>query len=355
MRAAAPQTPIVVLSGQDDEETTLRALHMGAQDYLLKGRTESDTIARSIRYAIERARTEEELRQSEERFRLLVQGVRDYAIFMLDPGGRVESWNEAAAHKRVPGERDSRRALLYFLHRRGCREGCPEEHLRIAAADGRYEEEGLRVRKDGSTFWAETVITASRDVAGQLHGFSNITRDITGRKEAEEALRSSPKGACRPQVRSRRVGNHRHGRREGYDHLCKRQVLRGLQVLQRRVSSRDHRIVDPAYHPERFVDGLWRTITRGEVWRREIKHPARDGTYYWLDATIVPSLDERGEPYRYVAICNDITRRKEAEEALRRSLEGLANLKFAVHDEEVRAGVGGSWTPTTRGVPSREG
>ena len=91
MRAAAPQTPMVVFSGQVDEETTLQALHMGAQDYLIKGRTESDTIARSIRYAIERARTEEELRQSEERFRLLVQGVRDYAIFMLDPGGRVEA------------------------------------------------------------------------------------------------------------------------------------------------------------------------------------------------------------------------------------------------------------------------
>src|ERR671911_93576 len=79
MRAAAPQTPMVVLSGQDDEETTLQALHMGAQDYLLKGKADNDTMARSIRYAIERARTEKELRQSEERFRLLIQGVRDYA------------------------------------------------------------------------------------------------------------------------------------------------------------------------------------------------------------------------------------------------------------------------------------
>jgi PAS domain S-box-containing protein len=335
VRAAAPQTPMVVLSGQDDEETTLQALHMGAQDYLLKGQTDNDTMARSIRYAIERARTEEELRRSEERFRLLVQSVRDYAIFMLDPGGRVESWNEAAANingyqaSEIVGEHFS-----IFYTDEDVEWGRPEEQLRIAAADGRYEEEGLRVRKDGSTFWGETVITASRDVAGQLHGFSNITRDITGRKEAEEALRRSLKEladlkfALDESVIIAMVGV------KGRITYVNDKFCEVSRYSREEFLAGGHQIVDPAYHPERFVDGLWQTITRGEVWRGEVKHPARDGTYYWLDATIVPSLDERGEPYRYVAICNDITRRKEAEEALRRSLEELANLKFAVHDEE---------------------
>jgi PAS domain S-box-containing protein len=336
MRTAAPQTPMVVLSGQDDEETALRALHMGAQDYLLKGRTESDTIARSIRYAIERARTEEELRQSEERFRLLVQGVRDYAIFMLDPGGRVESWNEAAAQingyeaSEIVGEHFS-----IFYTDDDVERGSPEEQLRIAAADGRYEEEGLRVRKDGSTFWAETVITASRDVAGQLHGFSNITRDITGRKEAEEALRRSLKELADLKFALDESVIIAMADVKGRITYVNDKFCEVCRYSREEFLAGDHQIVDPAYHPERFVDGLWRSITQGEVWRGEIKHPDRDGTYYWLDATIVPSLDERGEPYRYVAICNDITRRKEAEEALRRSLEELANLKFAVHDEEI--------------------
>jgi PAS domain S-box-containing protein len=335
IRAVSPQTPMVVLSSQDDEETTLQALHMGAQDYLLKGRTESDTIARSIRNAIERARTEEELRQSEERFRLLVQGVRDYAIFMLDTGGRVESWNEAAAHikgyqtSEIVGEHFS-----IFYTDEDVERGRPEEQLRIAAADGRYEEEGLRVRKDGSTFWAETVITASRGVAGQLHGFSNITRDITGRKEAEEALRSSLKELADLKFALDESVIIAMADVKGKITYVNDKFCEVSRYSREEFLAGDHPIVDPAYHPERFVDGLWRTITRGEVWRGEIKHPARDGTYYWLDATIVPSLDERGEPYRFVAICNDITRRKEAEETLRRSLEELGNLKFAAHDEE---------------------
>jgi PAS domain S-box-containing protein len=335
MRTAAPQTPMVVLSGQDDEETTLQALHMGAQDYLLKGQANNDTMARSIRYAIERARTEEELRQSEERFRLLVEGVRDYAIFMLDPNGLVESWNEAAGQIQgyQAGEITGRHFSIFYTDE-DVERGHPEEQLRIAAADGRYEEVGLRVRKDGSTFWAEAVITASRDDAGHLRGYSNVTRDITGRKQAEEALRRSLKELAdlkfaldesviivMADVKGRITYVN--------DKFCEVSRYSREEFLEQ-----DHRIVDTDYHPERFVGGLWQTITRGEIWRGEIKHPARDGTYYWLAATIVPSLDERGAPYRYVAICNDITARKEAEEALRRSLEELANLKFALHDEE---------------------
>jgi PAS domain S-box-containing protein len=334
MRMATPETPMVVLSGQDDEETALQALHMGAQDYLLKGHTDSDAMARSIRYAIERAQTEDELRRSEERFRLLVQGVRDYAIFMLRPDGCVASWNEAAKHiqgyqaDEITGEHFS-----VFFTEEDVERGRPEEQLRIAAAEGRYEEEALRVRKDGSRFWAEAVITALRDEAGHLRGFSTVTRDITGRKETEEALRRSLKELAdlkfaldesviivMADVKGRITYVN--------DKFCEVSKYSRGEFL-----GEDHRIVDADYHPETFVGGLWRTIMRGEVWRGEIKHPARDGTYYWLDATIVPSLDERGEPYRYVAICNDITRRKEAEEALRRSLKELADLKFALHDE----------------------
>jgi PAS domain S-box-containing protein len=336
IRTAAPQTPMVVLSGQDDEETALQALHMGAQDYLLKGQADNEAMARSIRYAIERARTEEELRRSEERFRMLVQGVRDYAIFMLDPGGRVESWNEAAGHiQGYQADEIIGRHFSVFYTEEDVERGRPEEQLRIAAAEGRCEEEALRRRKDGSRFWAEAVITPSRDEAGELRGFSNVTRDITGRKETEEALRRSLKELADLKFaldESVIIAMADVKGRITYvnDKFCEVSGYSREEFL-----GEDRRIVDAAYHPERLVDGLWRTIRRGEVWRGEIKHPARDGDYYWLDASIVPSLDERGEPYRYVAICNDITKRKEAEEALRRSLKELADLKFALHDEEL--------------------
>ena len=135
-------------------------------------------------------RTHEILRESEERFRLLVEGVKDYAIFMLDVEGRVTTWNLGA--QRIKGY-DSEEIIgehfSIFYTDEDVERGYPEEVLGLAAADGHYEEEGIRVRKDGSTFWANIVITALRDEAGDLRGFAKVTRDITSRKEAEERER----------------------------------------------------------------------------------------------------------------------------------------------------------------------
>ena len=134
--------------------------------------------------------TQEILRESEERFRLLVEGVKEYAIFMLDVEGRVTTWNPGARRikgyepEEIIGEHFS---LFYTIE--DVERGHPEEVLGLAAADGRYEEEGIRVRKDGSTFWADVVITALTDEAGDLRGFAKVTRDITARKGAEERER----------------------------------------------------------------------------------------------------------------------------------------------------------------------
>jgi PAS domain S-box-containing protein len=135
-------------------------------------------------------RTHEALRQSEERFRLLVEGVKDYAIFMLDPYGYITTWNEGA--RRIKGyeaEEIVGEHFSIFYSEEDVERAHPEEELRIAAAEGQYEEEGLRVRKDDSTFWASVLITALWDEDGELRGFAKVTRDITARKEAEERER----------------------------------------------------------------------------------------------------------------------------------------------------------------------
>lgn len=137
----------------------------------------------------ERKKAENTLRLSEERFRLLVSEIKDYAILMLDPGGHIVSWNAGAErikgyrHDEIVGQHFSR-----FYTVEDNQSGKPANELKIAIEQGRFEEEGWRVRKDGSRFWANVVITALHDEKGQLRGFGKVSRDITGRKRTEELL-----------------------------------------------------------------------------------------------------------------------------------------------------------------------
>lgn len=125
--------------------------------------------------------------QSADLFRLLVESVVDYAIFLLDPTGHVRSWNAGA--RRIKGyEADEiiGRHFSIFYPPQDVRRGKPDYALRVAGAEGRWEDEGWRIRKDGSRFWASVVITALRDEDGALEGFAKVTRDLTERRQAEE-------------------------------------------------------------------------------------------------------------------------------------------------------------------------
>jgi PAS domain S-box-containing protein len=130
------------------------------------------------------------LHLSEERYRLLVASVRDYAIFMLDPKGYVLSWNAGA--ERIKGYRAEEiigRHFSTFYPPEDIRAAKPEYELEVAAVEGRFEDEGWRLRKDGTPFWANVVITALRDEHGVLQGYGKVTRDLTERKQAEERAR----------------------------------------------------------------------------------------------------------------------------------------------------------------------
>ncbi|HZU83242.1 MAG TPA: PAS domain S-box protein [Polyangiaceae bacterium] len=147
-------------------------------------------FAKVTRDLTHRRATEEELRQAEERFHQLVDAVTDYAIFMLDPGGHVATWNVGAS--RIKGYQTDEilgRHFSVFYTPEDRAAGRPDRILEAVRRDGRYEDESWRVRKDGTRFWANVIITALRDGHGRLLGFAKITRDLTARRESEETAR----------------------------------------------------------------------------------------------------------------------------------------------------------------------
>jgi PAS domain S-box-containing protein len=155
--------------------------------------TEHDTCFTGIiRDISERRRAENAIRRSDERFRLLVSSVQDYAIFMLDPHGYVSTWNEGA--RKIKGYRQEEiigKHVSVFYPSEEVQQGKPQADLRAARRTGRLEDEGWRLRKDGSRFWANAVLTPLFDVEGNLYGFAKVTRDLTERKRMEEELRRS--------------------------------------------------------------------------------------------------------------------------------------------------------------------
>ena len=142
-----------------------------------------------MRDRTERKRLDEELRNSQEQFRVLVQGVADYAIYMLDPGGNITSWNSGAQRIKgyAPHEVIGRHYSAFFTPEDVAR-GEPTTNLEAVAREGRIETEGWRLRKDGSRFWAHVVIDRITDDAGKLIGFAKVTRDVTERRASALAL-----------------------------------------------------------------------------------------------------------------------------------------------------------------------
>ncbi len=167
------------------------------------------------------------LEETERRFRLLVEGVTDYAIFMLDGSGNVINWNKGA--QRIKGynaEEIIGRHFSLFYTEQDRRIGRPQQVLAEATQTGRCEQEGWRVRKDGSLFWAGIVVNAIRDPAGQLLGFAKVTRDLTERRAAEERLRQAQKMEALGQL----VGGVAHD----FNNLLTA-ISGNIQTLQRRL------------------------------------------------------------------------------------------------------------------------
>jgi PAS domain S-box-containing protein len=277
---------------------------------------------------LEAERQREHLRRNEEHFRSLVEGMRDYAIFTLDPQGCVASWNAGAERlegynsEEIVGEHFS-----VFFTEEDTRLGKPEEHLE-AASEGRSVEENWLVRKDGSRFWADTILTASHDDEGKLRSFSVVTQDITEKKEAERNLKEA-------EDRLRTLVEHvpaiTYTGEVGGDRALayvSPQIEEVLGYSPREVmADPDHwtKMLHP--HDKRWVLAEdRRTGETGGPLALEYRMFARNGRVVWLrdEATLV--RDEVGNPLHWQGFMLDITKRKKAEERLRESEELYRNV-----------------------------
>jgi len=272
---------------------------------------------------------EEALRDSEEKYRMLLDGVRDYAIFLLDPRGMVASWNAGAERiKGYTAEEIIGHNYSCFFPPEDIKQGRPEEVLRMTAANGRHEEQGIRVRKDGSRFLASLTFTTLRDPAGNLRGFSEFSHDLSESKESGAKYRGLLEAAPDAMVVVNQGGeivllNVQAEKQFGY----RRDELVGQKVKN----------IIPEGFAERLIADGTRTAAEALAQQMgtgiELAGRRKDGSEFPIEIMLSPL--ENAEGILVTAAIRDITGRKKTEEALRGSEE---RLRMAVE-----AGEMGTW------------
>jgi PAS domain S-box-containing protein len=286
----------------------------------------TDLYARQAVEMIERKHGEAALVESVERFRHLTDGLKDYAAFTLDPDGRVITWNSGA--ERIKGYSTQEilgRHISLFYEPGDIELKKPDQALSVAAIEGRFEDEGWRVQKDGSRFWAGVVLTALKDDTGRVRGFAAVTRDLTERRRAEEELRRSEAYLAEGQKLS-------HTGSWGWN-ACADEVFWSRETF--RILALDRQQVKPSHqflirrvHPEdrAFVE---QQLERANRERTEFEMAFRivlpDGSIKHIQSMghLVPSESGLAE---FVGAIMDVTGRRVAEEALDKTQAELARV-----------------------------
>lgn len=252
--------------------------------------------------------------QTDDRFRLLVESVQDYAIFMLDPHGHVLTWNAGA--ERIEGytaqEIIGQHFSKFYPHE-ALERGHPEYELRVASGEGRYHEEGWRVRKDGTLFWASVVITALRDKGGTLRGFGKVTRDLTQRREDEDALRQSEE---RFRLLVEGVRDYAIFMLDANGFVATWNA--GAERIKGWTASEIIGRHFSAFYPPEVAQSGWlehelQVATAEGRFQDEGWRVRKDGSRFWANVTITALRDEQGRLRGFAKLTQDLTSRKEAE------------------------------------------
>jgi PAS domain S-box-containing protein len=222
-------------------------------------------FAKITRDVTEQRKVQQALQESEQRFRMLVQGVTDYAIYMLSPAGEVTNWNAGAQRiKGYPAEEVIGTSFARFYTAEDREAGLPQAALATATKEGRFEREGWRVRKDGSRFWAHVIIDSIYHDDGTLAGFAKITRDITEKKEAAEALERANAALFHSQ-KMEAIGQLTGGIAHDFNNLLS-VISSGLDVLRLQVQDAANL---------KIVESMQRAVERGATLTQQLLSFAR--------------------------------------------------------------------------------
>jgi PAS domain S-box-containing protein len=264
----------------------------------------------------ERRRSEAALTASEERLRLMIASAKDYAFFMLDSQGRVATWNDGAAIIKGYNAREiiGQPFSTFFLDE-DRKLGKPELTLDEAAKHGRVEMEGWRVRKDGSRFWTDAITSAIRDHRGVLLGYSEVARDLTERKLAEEGIRQSQSRLAAILDGSPSVIFVKDP--EGRYTLVNRRFEESFQMKREQVLGKTDQELFRMEIAQQFREHDAKVLEAGKALEFEEAILQRDGRRTYLSAR-VPLLGERNQPYAFCGVLTDITERKESEQEIQR-------------------------------------
>ena len=273
----------------------------------------------------ERHEYEEQLRQEKDRFETLVQEVKDYAIFMLDPDGIVQTWNDGARElKGYTEDEIVGQHFSTFYTGEDREDGRPERNLKKAAEEGRVEDEKWRVRKDGSRFWANVIITVLHDDDGELRGFAKVTRDMTERREREQQLQRE-RDLIEQMLETSPVGitvvNSDGSTSRANERMAELLGIPTADMAEYTAGQWDMYGADGEAFPmeERPAS---RVFERGEpVYDREVLIDAPDGQKRWLSINATPITDEQGDPEQALVTATDITELKELATRRKQELE----------------------------------
>ncbi|HUQ28076.1 MAG TPA: PAS domain S-box protein [Usitatibacter sp.] len=263
----------------------------------------------------ERRMNEERLRVSEERFRMMIEGVRDYAIFLLDPAGYVVTWNAGA--QRIKGYAPDEiigKHFSQFYPAEALERNWPQQELQEALRLGRFEDEGWRLRKDGSRFWANVVLTPLRDRDGVHRGFSKITRDLTERREQEERMRQSEE---RFRLLLEGVEDYAiylldpDGRVSSWNGGAQR-------IMGYTAGEIVGQSFERFYPPEDVVAGRPTAELRTAALNRRAEDTGwrmrKDGTRFWANVVVTALHDDEGRLRGFAKVTRDLSERKRIED-----------------------------------------